>query len=228
MSMMDWAEREVELACKREKPDRKDGEWDYGCACYESALRAYKSLMGDEHSGFSIGITRQILNRLILGRPLTPIEDTPDMWNECGKIGNEDYTSYQCKRMSSLFKYVYPDGKIEYKDIDLARGVHIDNPTISFSSGLISKIAHELSPVTMPYAPYDYPIKIYVEEFLTDAANGDFDTTGVIFAKMPDGSEKRINRFFKDCDESPHWKEIDISEYMNRKIKANKLKEEEK
>lgn len=28
-----WAEDEVAIACRREKPDRKDGEWDYGCAC---------------------------------------------------------------------------------------------------------------------------------------------------------------------------------------------------
>lgn len=225
MSMIEWAEREVELACKREKPDRKDGEWDYGCACYESALKAFKSLTEDGHSGFSINITRQILNRLILSKPLTPIEDTPDMWNQCGKYSDEDYTHYQCKRMGSLFKYVYPDGRIEYKDIDLGKGVLIDNQNLSFSSGLISKIAHELCPITMPYSPYDYPIKIYVEEFLTDPANGDFDTTGVIFAKMPDGTEKVINRFFKDYDESPHWKEIDAFEYGERKRKAEKLKE---
>ena len=60
MMMKTWAEREVELACKRENPDRKEGEFDYGCACYESALKAYKSLMEDGHSGFSIGITKHI------------------------------------------------------------------------------------------------------------------------------------------------------------------------
>ena len=32
---------EVEIACKRENPDRKEGEFDYGCACYESALKAF-------------------------------------------------------------------------------------------------------------------------------------------------------------------------------------------
>lgn len=65
MNMLDWAKREVELACKRENPDRKPGEWDYGCACYESALKALKSLLEDGHSGFSISLTKQILNRLI-------------------------------------------------------------------------------------------------------------------------------------------------------------------
>lgn len=98
MSMLDWAKREVELACKRENPDRKPGEWDYGCACYESALKALKSLLEDGHSGFSIGLTKQILNRLIDGKPLIPIEDTDDNWNYVYE--NTDGTNgYQCNRM---------------------------------------------------------------------------------------------------------------------------------
>ena len=82
-SMERWAENEVAIACRREKPDRKDGEWDYGCACYESALKAFNSLCEDGHSGFSIGLTKAILNRLIDNKPLLPIEDTDDGWNKC-------------------------------------------------------------------------------------------------------------------------------------------------
>ena len=75
MSMTEWAKREVEIASKRERGDKPESEWDYGCACYDSALKAFESLCGDGHSGFSIGITKGILNRLIDGKPLTPIED---------------------------------------------------------------------------------------------------------------------------------------------------------
>ena len=32
--ILDWAKREVEIACKRENPSRKEGKFDYGCACY--------------------------------------------------------------------------------------------------------------------------------------------------------------------------------------------------
>ena len=71
--MLDWAKREVEIDCKKENPNRKEGEFDYGCACYESALKAFESLTDVDHSGFSIGITNNILNRLINGMPLTPI-----------------------------------------------------------------------------------------------------------------------------------------------------------
>ena len=75
MSMIKWAENEVRIACERENPNRKEGEFDYGCACYESALKAFKSLMEDGHSGYSIGFTKNILDRLIDGQPLTPITE---------------------------------------------------------------------------------------------------------------------------------------------------------
>ena len=87
-SMLDWAKREVKIACKKENQNRKEGEFDYGCACYESALKAFESLCDDGHSGFSIKITQAILNRLLDGKPLTPIEDADDIWNEC-----KDYLS---------------------------------------------------------------------------------------------------------------------------------------
>lgn len=78
-NMLDWAKREVEIACNKENPNRKEVEFDYGCACYESALKAFESLCDDGHSGFSIKMTQAILNRLLDGKPLTPIEDTDDI-----------------------------------------------------------------------------------------------------------------------------------------------------
>lgn len=150
-----WAEKEVEIACKHEAPDRKPGEWDYGCACYESALKAFRSLCEDGHSGFSIGMTKYILNRLIEGKPLTSIEDTEDAWNDIsdrsglrGEIAN-----YQCRRMSSLFKYVYDDGSVKYRDVNRFCGVNVDNPDVSYHSGLIDRVMEEKFPITMPYFP---------------------------------------------------------------------------
>ena len=110
MSMSDWAKKEVELAKIIEAKDLKEGEFDYGGACYDSALKAFKSLTEDGHSGFSIGLTQNILNRLIEGKPLTPIYDTDDIWNEVSYDKQNQYTMYQCSRMSSLFKHVYENG----------------------------------------------------------------------------------------------------------------------
>ena len=115
---LDWAEREVAIACETENPNKKDRKFDYGCACYESALKAFKVLCNDDHSGFSMKITQSILNRLINGQPLSPIEDTNDVWEKVAQDKDMGYWTYQCKRMSSLFKYVYTNGTVKYIDID--------------------------------------------------------------------------------------------------------------
>ena len=219
MSMQTWAEKEIEIACKREREAsgvENDGDWDYGCACYESALKAYKSLMGDNHSGFSINITKRILNRLIDGKPLTPIEDTEDVWIDISDISglHGEEVNYQCKRMSALFKYVYADGTVKYGDIDRCYEIDINNPNNTFSSGLVTKIIDEMFPITMPYSP-GKAITVYCEDFLTDKKNGDFDTRGIFYAVKPDGEKIEINRFFKESKDG--WDEIDETEYNQRK-----------
>ena len=106
-NLEDWAIQEVEIAKKRERRDSQE-EFDYGSACYDSALKAFKSLCEDGHSGMSIGFTKNILNRLIDGKPLVPIEDVPGIWNLTSGWPNDDIIEhYQCKRMGSLFKDVY-------------------------------------------------------------------------------------------------------------------------
>ena len=227
-NMQTWAEREIEIACKRERAanDNPDGnEWDYGCACYESALKAFKSLMKDGHSGFSIGITQNILNRLIDGKPLTPIEDTPDVWSDISDMSclRGEEVNYQCKRMSSLFKYVYADGSIKYRDINYCCKVDINSGSV-WNSGLIRRIIEEMYPITMPYIP-GQPIKVYCEDLLTDHKNGDFDTVAVFYAMKPDGERIEINRYFKESDASENgWEEIDKDEYEKRQVLDMELK----
>ena len=217
MSMMEWAKREVEIACKREKPDRKEGEWDYGCACYESALKAFESLCEDGHSGFSIQMTKQILMRMIDGKPLTPIEDTEDIWRDCTRNEN-DYKSYQCKRESSLFKDVYNDGTVKYSDVDRIICCDVNDPRNTWSNGFVRNIVDEMFPITMPYIPENKPYKVYCEEFLTDPKNGDFDTLEVMYVVAPNGDQVVINRYFKDGEKS--FDEITFEEYMERSKKA--------
>ena len=231
MDMSEWAKREVEIACKKENPDGNGECFDYGCACYESALRAYESLCNDGHSGFSIKMTQRILNRLIDGKPLTPIEDTDDIWSDItDKVENDDYISYQCIRMSSLFKTINSDGSVKYTDVNRLYCINIDT-LVTYYSGLAANIIDEMLPITMPYMPGE-PIKVYCEEFLTDKNNGDFDTVGVFYAlKKEKGEQKRIeiNRFFrepfeneKESEELRGWVEISKEEYEARKNSLTK------
>ena len=215
-----WAENEVAIACRREKPDRKDGEWDYGCACYESALKAFGSLCEDGHSGFSIGLTKAILNRLINNKPLLPIEDTDEVWSDISDMSGlrGEERNYQCKRMSSLFKYVYADGTVKYRDVDRYHGVNINCPDAPYHSGLIDTVMDELYPITMPYMPADRAFKIYTEDFLVDPAKGDYDTVGILYVITPSMDKVAINRYFKEAPNG--FAEIDEAEYKERKEAA--------
>ena len=174
----------------------------------------------DGHSGFSIKMTQAILNRLIDMQPLTPIEDTDDAWNKCPRI-EDGPEIYQCKRMSSLFKLVYTDGTVEYHDNDIPYCVDINNPDVTYSSGLVRRIINEMYPITMPYMP-GKPIKVYCEDFLVDKKNGDFDTIGIFYAiKTENGEQEKIeiSRFFKTQEDLGLgcWEEISKKEYYERK-----------
>ena len=222
--MLYWAEREVAIACEKEKEksNKKDREFDHYCACYKSALKAFKTLCDDCHSGLSIKMTHVILNCIINYKPLTPIEDTDDVWNEVSP-NKDGHKLYQCKRMSSLFKDVYANGTVEYSDNSRLYCVNINKPNDMYYSGLVIRIIDEMFPITMPYIP-GKPIKVYCEDFLTDKKNGDFDTIGVFYAeKMENGKQEKIeiNRFFREPKDNEKfifdWIEISKEEYMQRK-----------
>lgn len=223
-STLDWAKREVEIACKKENPNRKEGEFDYGCACYESALKAFESLCEDCHSGFSIKITKAILDRLLNEQPLTPIEDTDDVWEKC-IVPKNSPEMYKCKRMHSLYKTIHADGTVKYNDINSSYCVDINDPDCTYYSGLVKGIINEMFPITMPYMP-GKQIAVYCEEFLTTKKNGDFDTVGVFYAlKTVDGKQAKIeiNRFFRMSEDNTDTGWIEISKEEYYKLKERRL-----
>ena len=204
MSIYDWAEQECRLACKKENPnfDFDSNEFDYGCSCYKSALKAYKSLVEDEHSGMSFSFTRDILERLMRNEPLTPITDDDFKDGTCIYCA-EDLkemglkSEIQCNRMSSLFRKETITGEVTYNDLNRAYCINIENPSDTFSSSA-DNIVDELFPIKMPYLPERGEYKVYVQTFLTNKDNGDFDTRGVIYLITPDGKRVDINRFYTE------------------------------
>ena len=195
MNMKDWAENEIKIACKKENPNWDGKTFDYGCACYQSALKAYNAMMEDEHSGASWSITGKILNRLVNNLPLTPIEDK-DFVQDPSMSQASELKSIQCPRMSSLFREEYLDGKIEYHDVDRAYCFNVDNPNITYTN-FLCKIIDELYPITMPYYPSLYKYKIAVEERLYDKSLGDYDLIRVPYIIEPSGNKKVVNRCYR-------------------------------
>ena len=216
----DWAAREIALACQSER-EASEGtdDWDYGVACYESALRAYRSLMQDGHSGFSIQITKSILNRLIDGKCLTPIEDTEDIWNEVtGEMDVKDgRREFQCKRMSSLFKTIASDGTTTYSDVGRVCGVNANSPDVAFTNGLMTRLIDKLFPITMPYLPATKKYRVFSEDFLVDPKNGDYDTIAYLYILTPNDKRIELNRYFKE--EGGKMVPIEKAEYEERKTK---------
>ena len=169
-------------------------------------------------------MTGSILIRLIAGNTLTPIEDTEDIWNECS-YREAEYTTYQCKRMSSLFKDVYPDGTVKYHDVNRYYCVDIDSPDATYTTGLCGGIVDETFPIEMPYYPPSGKYKVVCETLLTDPKNGDFDIKAVLYIVDTDGVHHYINRYFDGRGEG--WKEVDEEAWDKLKMLANGWGEKE-
>lgn len=212
MNMLEWARREVEIACKKEAPDNQ-GEWDYGIACYRSALKAYEAMIEGEHSGLSWSITREILIRLMKGLPLTPIEDVPESWDDSIAPPDEKGKLFQCIRKTSLFKDIGEDGKASFTDVDRVV-VEEGNTGTRWYSGTAARIVNEKFPITFPYCPSEKPYVVHAYEYLTDRKNGDFDTVWYMRVTDPDGVDHDISRYFADDDAG--WREIDRDEFERR------------
>ena len=205
MRMSDWAKREVEIACKKENPNWDGESFDYGCACYQSALKAYQSLCEDEHSGMSFNLTKNILIRLMEGNPLTPITDEDFFIETDMPLESEEYlkerglkSELQCPRRSSLFRKETIDGKVSYIDID--RVVYIDENGHGWISGRARDVVDKLFPITMPYFPSNEKYKVYGDEFLLDEMYGDFAHEAYLYVITPDGEKIELDEYYKEVN----------------------------
>ena len=219
MSMTEWAEDEVRIAIENEKPEERE----YVKSCAESALKAYKSLMEDGHSGGSWSVTRYILIKLLNEENLTPINEDDDVW-ECVEGSDKETDVYQCRRRSSLFKSVNrTTGEVKYHDTERVVGLDIDDPKCGYyHSNLLYDIMTEYYPIKFPYSP-SRPIKVITSDLLYDKKNGgDLDTIWVKDAILPNGTAMTLNRYFRSPKNAvekcryKNWVEIDKKEFMER------------
>ena len=217
MSMTEWAEEEIRIACERECAAIKNEDaaesnagLEYAKGCYQSALKAYKSLCGDGHSGMSFNITAGILKRLCSGYPLTPIEDVEEVWN----LVRETPTTmeYQCHRMYSLFKTVSKeDGSVQFCDVD--RFLCVDKNGSTYTNNFINRQLSKLYPITFPYMPKG-KFLVKTTDFATNANPGEFDTILIHSVKEPNGQEVLLDLCFKATENS--FEQIQLTEYEER------------
>lgn len=178
---------------------------DYGKLCINSALKAFKSLCEDGHSGLSINITKKILNRLIDGLPLSAITED-DFKNVSHEKYKKGITSYQCPRMSSLFKDVDENGNVTYHDNN--RVIFVDtywnDEGSTWHNRFASKTINEMFPIKLPYYPTTTPYKVYGKTMYLDENGKDVthDNVGsytviiLDYVITPDGKRIDINKKF--------------------------------
>lgn len=200
MSLVDWAENEIKL--KKEFEGKEAGGWTpYVNGCLDSALKAYKSLCDDGHSGMSFSITRQILECLMHDIPLTPIEDIPESWGDSYGFGENDKRKhFQCVRRSSLFKDINADGTATYHDNnnDVLEEMKLSDGHIScLGSGRTTIILKHYCPealeIKFPYIPPRQPWRVRVSEEYDGPS--DLDVCYLAYIKKPNGEFIDINKF---------------------------------
>lgn len=220
MSIDIWAKREVELAKNEALKSGSDNcSAHYICECLNSALKAFNSLIEDGHSGASVEQTLMFLQRLVHRLPLTPIdEDTTWVKSNVSESGT---ITYQCARMTSLFKDVDREGNITYSDVHRVVCVNKDDPHAHvWYNGFVSKIINSIYPIKFPYYTSSDPIIAYVSEHTTSLSE-DFDTMCIDSVKLNSGEIVDVKRFFKEDTNINSWVEIDEEEY-NRRVEIEK------
>lgn len=222
-SALIWAERELEIV-KREL-EKRTSDTGYDMACYESALKAYKSLCEDGHSGYSIGQTLRILNRMVKHQPLCPILDVDfpkygSIMSDCCRGFNEprmQEESIQCPRMSSLFKSVWEDGKVTYHDNDRVICINSENTDDTFWWGFAVRFVDEIEPITLPYYPGETPWRIYVTQFTVN----DMDVCSIDKIEDPKGESRMAPKYFKHLNSTKGFVSISKEEYDELKSKRD-------
>ena len=215
MSTDIWAKREVELAKNEALKSGADNcSAHYICECLNSALKAFNSLREDGHSGASLEQMLMFLQRLVRGLPLTPInEDTTWVKSSVSESGT---ITYQCARMTSLFKDVDREGNITYSDVNRVVCVNKDDSHAPvWYNGFVSKIVNSIYPIKFPYYTSSDPIIAYVSEHTT-SVNEDFDTMCIDSVKLDNGETVELKKFFKEDTNTNSWVEIDEEEYNSR------------
>ena len=220
MSTDIWAKREVELAKNEALKSGSDNcSTHYICECLNSALKAFNSLRQDVHSGASMEQTLMFLQRLVHRLPLTPIdEDTT--WVE-SNVSESGIVTYQCARMTSLFKDVDREGNITYSDVHRVVCVNKDDLKAPvWYNGFVSRVVNSIYPIKFPYYTSSDPIIAYVSEHTTSVTEN-FDTMCIDSVKLNNGETVEVKKFFKEDTNTNSWVEIDEEEY-NRRVEIEK------
>ena len=224
--MIKWAKREVEIVLQQ--LTQRQPITDYDRECYTAALEAFEFLCKQGHSGYSFAETFKILTRLCNRQPLCYINEgdfEPEGLgiDNCNREINGPLigkTSYQCLRMPSLFKHVWEDGKVTYRDHDRILCIDSENINNTFYWGFAAQFVNQMFPITLPYMPMPGKhYRIYVTSFTTNS----MDVCAINQIVEPSGNIVKVDRYFKFTDDE-EWngRPVEITQDKYEELKANR------
>lgn len=137
----------------------------YDKECFNSALRALKSLTRDGYSAMSIQYTMNILTRMVDRLPLSEITEQ-DEWETPHKYSESDnFSISSCKRYTAVYKRIYDDGRVVYLDVNRACAFDVDFPDAPSWTGTATTLFDQLYPITLPYYPATNKYRMAVKEY---------------------------------------------------------------
>ena len=222
MSMLQWAENEVELAIK--KLDKTTDK--LLIETYLDALDVFKLIIEKSDSGLQYNLFTSVIQRLMDNMPLTPLTGHINEFTFVYSVGDKGV--YQNKRRSSLFcdATTGNDGFTHtlYRDNDRCVCVYASDPSgVMWHNSFVSRIINERFPIIFPYMPTK-PIKVLCEQFKANKDNnGDYDMLNIKGVVFPDGTEQPINLYF--VEEFGKWEEVTEREYNSFKSLSLNVKE---
>lgn len=194
MGVLNIAKRDFEKYKENHKDDL------FGISCYKVALKLMKEFdkeMGKKkHSVLPAGFIKSLIKSWLSEKPIFPIEDSDFKKWEYSQKGVETYY------FEGIFKEIYPDGNIEYYDIN--RVVYHDTyggKDIQWQSGDADKIVDEyIGKITMPYKRET--IHVYGEdkyldengEDLTKEHRGEINYRYIKYILKEDGTKIVVNK----------------------------------
>ena len=107
-NLHDHAKKEISLAGLFDKDS------DYGGMIGEAVMELIDTFAKQGHSGFSAQLTLAVFNKVADFKPLSPITNDPDEWNDVSEYGS-DNTMWQNNQSPNLFSN---DGGKTWWDVD--------------------------------------------------------------------------------------------------------------
>ncbi len=221
----EWANKEAEHVVKY--VTMKYGNNIPMTECYEmvvnEAVKIFNELEDIQHTEESKVMVKRFLSRLIEDKPLSPIEDKDDMWDEVGSHAVEDseITLYINKRLRTLYKREVRDIK---KDVLIEKTYHdptrvtcintIDGKEVILS--LVDDYVDEYFPIKFPYFPTDkYVVEVIMFNHKNPLEDGVEDTISIETIIDPDHRVTFPGAYYA-LNEERYWRGIDSPEYYKR------------